>query len=287
MLRPGSRIAVVAPGGAVSPERLRLGIARLADWGWQPVLAPHLFSRRRYLAGGRDERAADLAWALTAPDIDAVWFARGGYGTAQLLATIPWAEVRPRLVVGFSDATALLWAMARRGLPSIHGPVLTTLGDGVAAVDDDSRAAVFRLLAHGEATGLAGRQVCGPSGPARGRLVGGNLTVLASLAGTCEQLRAANAILFLEDTGEKPYRIERSLCQLIDSGGLEGVRGIALGDFLETGSNGQALLDAWIEHLEPFGVPVVEQIPLGHGPRNIAVTYGAEVELDATGLRWP
>jgi muramoyltetrapeptide carboxypeptidase len=287
MLGPGSRIAIVAPGGAVAPDKLAPGIARLVAWGWVPVLAPHLYGQQRYLAGTRDERAADLAWALTAPDIAAVWFARGGYGTAQLLAGVPWAEVKPRPVVAFSDGTALHWAMARRGLASIHGPVLTTLGDGAGAVDEDSRAAVHRLLARDEATPLPGQQICGPAGPVRGRLVGGNLTVLASLAGTPEQLRAADAILFLEDVGERPYRIERSLCQLIDSGGLAGVRGVALGDFLDTGGGEPDLRAIWLEHVEPFGVPVIEQLPIGHGSRNMAVRYGAEVTLDATGLRWP
>jgi muramoyltetrapeptide carboxypeptidase len=289
MLGPGSRIAVVAPGGAVLSERLRAGIACLVDWGWQPVLAPHLYDRHRYLAGALPDRATDLAWALTATDIDAVWFARGGYGCAQVLATIPWNRVLRRPVIGFSDATALQWAMARRGLPSVHGPVLTTLMEGSAAVDDDSRAAIRRLLARGESTPLAGQHICGPPGPVRGRLVGGNLTVLASLAGTCEQFHADDAILFLEDVGEKPYRIERMLCQLLDSGGLRGVRGVALGEFVDcaTGTGPSLLRDIWLDHLAPFHVPVIEHVPVGHGKRNIAVNYGAEVELHSAGLRWP
>jgi muramoyltetrapeptide carboxypeptidase len=288
MLGPGSRIAVVAPGGAVASERLQAGIACLADWGWRPVLAPHLFDRHRYLAGALPDRAADLAWALTAPDIDAVWFARGGYGAAQLLATIPWPQVRSRPVIGFSDATALQWAMARRGLPSVHGPVLTMLMEGDAAVDDDSRVAIRRLLALGESTPLTGQHLCGPEGPVRGRLVGGNLTVLASLAGTREQFQAENAILFLEDVGEKPYRIERLLCQLVDSGGLRGVRGVALGEFIdcEASSGPSFLRDIWLDHLAPLHVPVIEHVPIGHGKRNMAVGYGTEVELHATGLRW-
>jgi muramoyltetrapeptide carboxypeptidase len=289
MLGPGSRIAVVAPGGAVSSERLQPGIDCLADWGWQPVLGRHLFSRHRYLAGALPERAADVVWALTAPEIDAVWFARGGYGCAQVLASIPWKHVLPRPVIGFSDATALQWAMARRGLSSLHGPVLTTLRDGAAAVDDDSRLAIRRLLAHGERTPLSGQHLCGPEGPVRGRLVGGNLTVLASLAGTCEQFHAEDTILFLEDVGEKPYRIERMLCQLVESGGLHGVRGVALGEFVdcESGTGPSLLRDIWLDHLAPLHVPVIEHVPVGHGKRNIAVTYGAEVELHSAGLRWP
>ena len=288
MLGPASRIAVVAPGGAVAPDRLQAGIARLVDWGWQPVLAPHLFDRHRYLAGALADRAADLSWALTAADIDAVWFARGGYGCAQVLATIPWKQVRPRPVIGFSDATALQWAMARRGLPSVHGPVLTTLVDGAAAIDDDSRAAIRRLLAHGESTPLSGQHLCGPEEPVRGRLVGGNLSVLASLAGTCEQLHAEDAILFLEDVGERPYRIERMLCQLVDSGGLRGVAGVALGEFVdcETAAGPPVLRDIWLDHLAPLHVPVIEHVPVGHGKRNIAMNYGVEVELHSAGLRW-
>ncbi len=288
MLQKDTRIALVGPGGAVSPEALEPGIAWLRSCGWVPVAAPHLHERHRYLAGRPEVRAADLEWALTAPDIDAVWFARGGYGTAQVLASLPWERLRRRPVIGFSDATALVWALARRGIESIHGPVLTTLGPGPSASDEESRAVLRHLLTTGEAPVLPGTRLCGPERSVRGRVVGGNLTVLASLAGTPEAFRAEGAIVVLEDVTESPYRLERALCQLIDSGGLQGAVGIALGEFVGCEPPRGAtyeLTDMWSDKLGPLGIPVIHQLPVGHGSRNHAFHYGGEAVLSSDGLK--
>jgi muramoyltetrapeptide carboxypeptidase len=288
VLREGARIAVVAPGGAVSPERLEFALTWIEARGWVPVPAPHLHDRHRYLAGRREDRAADLAWALTAPDFDALWFARGGYGTAQVLAAMPWDRVVRRPVIGFSDATPLLWALARRGLPTIHGPVLTNLPEGPHAVDEESRAALVCLLTTGEGVPLPGALLCGPAQTVRGPLVGGNLTVLASLAGTGERLCSAGAVVILEDVGEAPYRVERVLAQLLDSGALDGAAGVAFGEFVDCQppeGAGYALAEIWAEHLAPLGIPVLHGLPVGHGSKNLAFCYGAEAELSPAGVR--
>jgi muramoyltetrapeptide carboxypeptidase len=207
-----------------------------------------------------------------------------------LLDEIPWDQVvKARPVIGFSDATALLLALARRGIESIHGPVLTSLADGLQGLTEASLQAMIALLLSGEPTFLPGIPLGGPAAVVEGPVIGGNLAVLASLAGTVHALQASGSILVLEDVGESPYRIERLLCQLIDSGALVGVKGIALGEFTgcqpPDGANYQ-LSDVFLEHLQPLNIPVLHQLPVGHGQRNIAFPYGRTARMDVLGIRF-
>jgi muramoyltetrapeptide carboxypeptidase len=179
MLKTGAKIAVVAPGGRVGPEKLTFPLARLHDCGWECVLGQHLYDQHRYYAGHRDSRLSDLLWALTAPDLDAVWFARGGSGTAQLLSDIPWDSLDRRPVIGFSDATAMLIPLYNAGIVSVHGPGLISLGDDDQSVDQFSWDAVRFLLGEHKDSTLTGTLLCGPAEVARGNLIGGNLTVIA------------------------------------------------------------------------------------------------------------
>lgn len=275
-LRPGARVAVVAPGGAVDPDRLAPGLALLREWGLEPLPGPNLHARHRWLAGSRAQRAADLLWALSAPGVDAVWFARGGSGTADLLTQLPW-EALPaeRPVIGFSDATALLVALAARGRGAVHGPVVSTL----ASSDPATRQALRELLLAGRPPPLPGRHLCGPRTPVEGPLVGGNLTVLASLCGTPSRLEAADAVLLLEDVDEAPYRVERSLGQLLAAEALRGVVGVAIGELTRCGEDPDLLAAMLTERLEPLGVPVLIDLPVGHGERNLPFLHGARVRL--------
>lgn len=302
MLSPAARIAVVAPAGAFAPDRLEAGMATLRGWGYRPVEAPNLRASFRYTAGTTAERASDLHWALTAPDLDAVWFARGGYGTFSAMATLPWDRIDARPVFGFSDATALLVAMHRRGLNGVHAPVLQNLAaidpataPGAVLSDAESLTALRDLLTGRGPTPMPGRLLCGPNSSVRGPVLGGNLAVLTSLCGTAEALDSRGAIVVLEDLGEAPYRIDRLLTQLMAAGSLDGALGIALGEFhgceppLRPGAPPLTwqLTDVLNDLLEPLGIPVVTGLPIGHGARNFAFQFGARAQLDATGLTWP
>ena len=298
MLAPGSRIAVVAPAGGFSPERLSQGIETVRGWGYSVVLAPHLEAagpRHRYLSATREQRQADLAWALTAHDIDAVWFARGGFGTAHLLADLPWDRVDQRPILGFSDATALFGEACRRRLRAIHAPVLQGLADydllaepSSVRVDPESRLVLRHLLATGVSPFLPGEPLCGPKTSVRGRVVGGNLSVIASTCGTPWALQAKGCVLALEDTREAPYRIDRLLTQLQAAGTLEGVVGVALGQFDHCAPEHQpwTLREVLHDLLAPLGVPVVAGLPFGHTAHNYAFELGREGQLTAEGLRF-
>ena len=283
MLKTGARIAVVAPAGRIDPEKLRFPLSRLGSCGWECVLGRHVYDRHRYYAGLRDARLSDLLWALTARDIEAVWFARGGAGTAQLLSDIPWDLLDRRLVIGFSDATALHISLFNAGIVSVHGPGLASLGADDQSVDDFSWDAIRSLLFEGRDSTLSGQLLCGPAAVARGKLIGGNLTVIASLAGTRRAMQADGAIVVLEDVNEPTYKIERCLWQLIESGGLAGAVGIGFGEFKGCGRNdesGDHLKDAIREIVEPLSIPVLWDLPIGHGRRNVAFRHGATANLD-------
>jgi muramoyltetrapeptide carboxypeptidase len=286
MLRPGARIAVVSPSAVYEPARLEAGIATIASWGYEPVRSLHLGRTHRYLAGTTEERVLDLRWAFEADDIDAVWYARGGYGTIHCLDSLEWERVQNRPVIGFSDATALFSAMrVEQCGVAVHGPVLHSLADHV---DEASRARLKALLAGGPVPRLAGRTLVGPeqfrvSGP----LVGGNLCVLASLCGTPWALEAAGAIVLLEEIAEPPYKVDRLLTQLVASGALEGVHGFALGTFLGADAPKGAdwsVADVVSEVLGPLGVPIVHGLPIGHGPENHAVVLHRSATLSPDGL---
>ncbi|MCB9777931.1 MAG: LD-carboxypeptidase [Alphaproteobacteria bacterium] len=289
LLHQGARVAVVAPSGAFDPARLERGVERIRAWGLDVVPGEHLHARHRYTAGTIEQRRADLITALTAPDIDAVWFARGGYGTVQLLPDLPPpADDRP--IIGFSDATALFCALDRQRLHgvragrAVHGPVLHSLAD---LADPASQQALRSLLLGDPRVHLPGVHLAGPTDRVQGRVVGGNLCVLASLAGTPWALCARDAILLLEDVGEPAYKLDRLITQLRLSGALDGVRGVALGTFTDcrTPPDADWTIEALlVELLAPLGVPVVGRLPVGHGSRNHAFVHGGHGVLTVEGL---
>jgi muramoyltetrapeptide carboxypeptidase len=283
MLKTRAKIAIVAPGGRVDPEKLKFPLSRLRDCGWEGILGQHVYDQYRYYAGSRDARLSDLLWALTAPDIDAVWLARGGSGTAQLLSEVPWDSLDRRPVIGFSDATAIHVSLFKAGIVSVHGPGVGSLGSDEQSVDDFSWDAIRSLLAEGRDSLLPGELLCGPAQPVRGNLIGGNLTVLASLAGTPYSIRADQAIVVLEDINEPTYKIERCLWQLIESRALAGVAGIGFGEFTGCGrydDNSSWLREAVREMVEPLSIPVLWGLPIGHGRRNVAFRHGVSANLD-------
>ena len=303
-LPQGARVAVIAPAARFSTDRLLAGVEFLRGLGLEPVLAPQLFATDRYHAGTSAQRLADLVWAATDPHIDAIWLARGGFGCAHLLNDLPWEILNPRPLIGFSDATALLVALWQAGWTTtdnghlVHGPVVQTLAPTVAQgrvapvlVDNETRAAIRDLVA-GSPVALPGRHLCGPPRqPPSGPVVGGNLTVLASLCGTPWQLQAKGCIVVLEDVGEAPYRLDRCLTQLLQAGSLTGAVGIALGQLIDAGASDAdgieyGALEVLRDCLSPLGIPVICDLPVGHGPRNLPWFFGRRGNLTDSGIQW-
>jgi muramoyltetrapeptide carboxypeptidase len=280
----------VAPAGPVDPDRLARGLACLrADLGAvELVLADNLHLRAGFLAGDDETRARTLSAALADPGAAAVWCARGGYGTTRLLAGLDPAPLRarPRCVIGFSDATALLcWSWVAAGVSGIHGPGVGQLG-GLDPADrqwviDLLRGEVPGPLAADEGTVLRG-------GTVEGRLFPGNLEVLRALLGTPFFPELDGGILALEEIGERPYRIDRALTQLLSAGAFRGVRGVIVGQLLGceeppgTQSATATARDVVLERLGRLGLPVVTGFAFGHDERrNVALPFGTRARLHA------
>jgi muramoyltetrapeptide carboxypeptidase len=286
LLRPhaltrGGTIGICSPAGPLDEAQLHEGDAWLRREGFEVVVAPHVLTRRGYLAGHDEERLGDFLELLRDPAIDAILFSRGGYGTARWLPRLEAGELRAarKLVIGYSDATSVCLFLRRcAGLASIHGPMLRS---------DATPAARARLLALacGEPDGqapLAGEAVRG--GAVEAPLVGGNLTLVTGSLGTPWEIDTHGAILFLEEVSEQPYAIDRFLTQLRNAGKLEHVAGVALGRFANCESERYpevSSADVLREIFEAaFKGPIVTGLPFGHVADNLALAVGVRARLD-------
>ncbi len=281
-------IRVVAPASPFDPEKLEAGLDVLRSWGFEPRHRDDLFERRHYFAGSPRRRADELHEAFEDDDAAAIIAVRGGYGVASVLPLLDPARMRvPKLVCGCSDLTALLaWCVQEAGVRALHGPMVVGLGRGDDADGADRLRTLLTSTARPEGLRSAfedALQWCVSPGTARGRAVGGSLSILASLCGTPWQVRAEGAVLFLEDVGERPYRIDRLLLQLAQAGTFDGARGVVLGDFTgcDEPGGGVTWRDAVTRIFGELAIPVLAGVPFGHGSPNLAFPVGTRVQVDA------
>ena len=279
-LAAGDRVRVVAPSSPFDAARLARGIALIGS-RYSISEGQALHTRTGYLAGDDASRLADLQAALHDPRTRAIVPARGGYGATRLLPRLDPNEVAKAdtWLVGFSDVTALHALWFRAGLRSVHGPMACSL----AEADSELQTAWFSLL-EGQLPAPVSGLRCARGGTASGILFGGNLAVLTALVGTPYLPALNNVILLLEDVGERPYRIDRMLTTLLQSGALADVRGVVLGQFTqcEPGADGQSSEAVLIERLSQLKVPLVVGAPVGHVDGNVPLLLGAQVELDSS-----
>jgi muramoyltetrapeptide carboxypeptidase len=291
---------MVAPSAAPNePERIRFAIDTVESLGFKVKPGAHLFDRDGYLAGFDEARAADLNAMFADDGVDAIWCVRGGYGASRILPALDYALMRrkPKALIGYSDITALHMAIHRHaGLVTFHGPV------AFRAFTPYSLAELKRVLWTGEAPVRLGgpppfervegrvdwenRVATLVPGTARGRLLGGNLCLMAHLCGTPYFPDLRGAILFLEDVEEAYYRIDRMLTQLWLSGALAGVAGVAFGKFTNCDPSAfflqnRALEDILAERCRALGVPAVSGLMVGHVEDQTTLPIGCLAELDA------
>ncbi len=286
---PGSVIGVVAPASPVKKEFVDPGVAELTRLGFRTRLGKRLYSRSRYTAGSPEDRLKDWVELWEDPEVDALFCARGGYGSMDLLTRLSPEQARenPKVVLGSSDATALLQLLTSgAGLVTFHGPMVA---QQIARSDYDSG----NLLTVLGSTGPPGRIAVDTAellhdGAAEGALLGGCLSIVAALAGTPFLPSFAGAVLFLEDTQTKPYQIDRMLTQLRLAGLLDGVRGLVFGEMpgceqhADQGYTLPEMLRDWTSYLR---VPVLFGFPSGHTrSKGLTLPLGSRVRLDATGL---
>lgn len=283
-LRPGDRVAVVAASSPSDPAQLSAGIAR-----WRAHFAvhddPRAFGRAGFLAGEDHHRASALLDAVRDRAVRAVLATRGGYGAMRVLeragdALLAALREDPKPVVGFSDVTALHALWSRAGVRSVHAPMAAAAGRGA---DIDATRAVLQGAVPARWEGLAtwvpaARAV---TGVARG----GNLALIAALVGTPWALDLRDTVLFIEDVGEAPYRVDRMLTTLRASGALRGVRAVVVGEFTGCRPNpdGVTVEDVLRDRLGDLGVPVLANAPFGHGEHHAPWVQGAPVTLTPDG----
>lgn len=277
-------MGVVAPGFAVRREVLAAGVRRIERMGHPVVLGKSVLARRGYFAGDDVDRADDLSRMLRDRTVRGVWFARGGFGTSRLLHRIDWDALRadPKVLIGYSDVTALFSAVARHApQPCLYGPVVADLGDPRSY---HRRSLEHLLRGSPVEVPLADGQVL-RHGEAEGTLVGGNLTVLVHLLGTPDFPPLDGRILFLEDTPESTYRLDRMLTQLRGSGALHSVKGVLLGALSAAPSGrsfppdrrlGELLAETFLD----LRVPVVRRLPAGHVPGKRTLPLGGVARIE-------
>ena len=295
-LRPGDTIGVVSPSSAID-DSLSLQLAREAieALGFRVKEGAHVAARRGYLAGTDAERAADLNAMFADPGVHAIVCLRGGWGAARLLPLLDYARIRrsPKILLGFSDVTALHCALqAKAGLVSFHGPMGSSSWNAFN-VDQFRRLFLARELmdyrnrqeAGDELVPRRNRTMTIRGGKARGELVGGNLAVLVALAGTPYMPDLEGRILFLEDVGEAPYRIDRMFSTLRLSGALDRLAGFIFGECTDCepgGGYGSLTLEQILDdYIRPLGIPAYRGAMIGHVREQFIVPVGGRVELDA------
>jgi muramoyltetrapeptide carboxypeptidase len=278
-VRPGDRVAVVAPSGPFERAAFDAGLASISS-RYHVEFDPGILARRRYLAGDDARRLTELAAALADPQIKAVFCARGGYGAMRLLRELEGAPITPKAVVGFSDIVALHAALGRAGHITVHGPVLTQLGALPAATHER----LFALLESPRPAEPLHGGMTFVGGIAEGPLVGGNLVTLTALLGTPYAPCFDGAVLLLEEIGERPYRLDRMWTHLALAGVFRRIRGIVLGSFTgcEERDADFTSTDVLRDLASATGLPCAAGFPIGHGELNEPVPLGVRVRLDAS-----
>jgi muramoyltetrapeptide carboxypeptidase len=279
-LKPGARIGVVAPAGAVDAGLLSAGVRAIEAEGFQVELARGIHRSKGYLAGDEKSRARDLLDFFHRPDIDAIFCARGGFGSIQLLPHLTSELARhPKIFVGYSDITVLInWLRQSCSMVTFHAPMVAM--DIARGLDSRSRMHFWEVLS-GERRRwqlFLGEAI--RPGKVRAEMMGGCLSLLVTTLGTPYEIDTRGRILFLEDIGEKPYRIERMLTHLKMAGKLDAVAGVVFGDFVDCHGEGpRGVRQVIVELFGGAGYPVVLGLAAGHGEENLALPFGVAMTL--------
>lgn len=302
-LQPGDTIAIIAPAKPLQREAIMLAKERLEAMGFKVKIPDNLFRTHGYLAGTDEERADELMDAFTDKEVDAIFSGGGGYGATRILDRLDFDKIRanPKILTGYSDITALHVAIHQKtGLITFHTPVASYgLGTKGGLTPFAERTFWRALLAKNyeapnfaytlqleESDKVEQKPLTLVPGQAEGRLIGGNLSLLHALMGTPYEVETAGNILFIEDVGEAPYRVDRMLQTLKSAGLLDPVSGVVLGAFTRradenTSSEVVTMEEVLRDFFQDAPYPVLMRFPVGHQPDNCTMPEGVNVRLDA------
>jgi muramoyltetrapeptide carboxypeptidase len=281
-LRMGGTIGVAAVSGPVDEARLETGLAKLRSLGYRTVEASNLRRRSGFVAGTDEERASGYRQLVRDREVDAILFARGGYGAARILPRLDVSEIRanPKIHLGGSDLTALFaWLTQAAGLVAFYGPMVA-----VEIPEQDGLDWERTLSGEVPAPHVFAPEDVLARGTGDGPLVGGCLSLIASLAGTPDALVGDGAVLFWEDVGEATYRLDRMLTQLERAGTFDKLRGMVIGSIHPPAGEAPESSRQWlIDRFRGAPFPVAMNLPAGHLPRPRTLPLGAPVRLELTG----
>jgi len=276
-LQPNQTVGIIAPASPVNQSEISEGLKLLESFPLKIKQGEHIFDRQDYLAGSDNDRVSDLHQMFSDPDIQAIFCARGGYGSARFLNKIDFDLIRknPKIIVAFSDLTALLLAIYNKsGLITIHGP---TLSDLPKNKNWEHLSRLIGMLYKPRISFKQGKEI--NKGIARGTLLGGNLSTLCSLLATPFLPSFEGVILFLEEKGESPYKLDRMLTQLLLSGRLNHLAALIIGQIEDCGK--MEIINSMLqERLGRLTIPVAAGLPVGHGNENISLPLGLPAVLD-------
>ncbi len=291
-LKKNDLIALIAPAGPVTESKLAKAQENLSDLGFRTCFTPKILNRKGYLAGNDSDRIDDLHIAFENPDINAILCIRGGYGSARIVNNLDFGLIKenPKIFIGYSDVTALLNSIWKKtGLITFHGVV------GTSEFSEYTRQQFLSFFRARNVENLVitpkGNKVeFLNTGKAKGKLVGGNLAIVNSFIGTEFDIDFTGKIVFLEDVGEAPYKIDRMLTQLLLSGKLEKASGIILGKFSGcdidnteiTKENSLSLSEVFNDRLGHLNIPIINDFSFGHVKDQAIFPVGIEAEIDSS-----
>jgi len=315
-LAPGDTVMIVAPAKYLDKDRVALAKRRLEEMGFKVRIPETLFRKKGFLGGSDEERAAEIMAAFRDPEVKAIFPGTGGYGTTRIVDKLDYDVIRrnPKILVGFSDITGLHIAINQQtGLVTFHSPnpewglgveknlspfAAKWFWKAILAGSEPGRSRRrpgYLITTHASDMGKSGddalfdgvpRPVTLREGKGRGRLIGGNLSVVHALMGSPYEIQTDGKILFLEDVGEAPYRIDRMLNSLRLAGKFDHVTGVILGQFTAREDEAkwdddESMDDVLKDYFGNLRVPVVSHFPIGHVRYNTTLPVGAMAELDA------
>jgi len=281
LLKKGDKVALVAPSRVIDQKQMKAAYRVLERWGLQVVEGTALYHRDGYFAGTDEERLADLQQFLDA-DVKAIFCARGGYGMTRIVDRLSFKKFikNPKWVIGFSDITALHLATSRLKIESIHG--LMPVQYGKLHVEH-SLNSLYQLLFTGHGSIKSTVNEYNKLGKAEGKIIGGNLSLVAESLGTSTELQTEGAILVLEEIDEYLYKIDRMLNQLARAGKFKNLKGLVIGDFSDMKDTqikfGKNVYELILGHISPYDFPVAFNVPIGHEALNLAFPVSRKVSL--------
>lgn len=291
-LQKGDRIGIVAPASPCPMKKWKKAVSFLTLLGYEVELGESVYHRVGYLSGSDELRAKDLNQMFADPTIKAIFCLRGGYGVTRILPFLDYEQIQkqPKILIGYSDITALHLAIHQTvGLTTFHGPILAEFGERIHFLTGWY---LFSLCSETKPLGrypIPSDSYTLTEGEATGELIGGNLSLLTASLGTSYELETSGKILFIEEVGEQPYRIDRMLTQLLQAGKLQSARGIILASFTncDASNPSQSLMlkEVFADRIGSLGIPAYYGLYAGHCSPNLTLPIGGKAKMNAS-ERW-